>query len=147
MQAQGDSPAIFHLRNRPIILATSPFIIVYCFYRILANIGAGDPWLNWFFALIVWVYLLALAIRRRLALTPLGIDYTDFFTPVHIPWSQVTRVTSRKVLGLWTIEGLDVWVESPRLKEFFIDLTQFSKSWRGTAIGSIVRTSSPHLLQ
>ena len=147
MRTPNNSPAIFYLRNRLIILAASPFVIAFCFFRILSNLRSDDPWLNWFFALIVWANLLALAIRRRLTLTPLGIDYTDFFTPVHIPWSQVTRVAPRRVFDLWTVEGLDVWVESPRLKEFFIDLTQFSKSWRGTVIGSILRTRVPHLFQ
>ena len=147
MKTPSDSPAVFYLRNRLLILAASPFIIVFSYLRILSNLRSEDPWLNWFFALLLWVYLLALAFRRRLALTQLGLDYTDFFTTAHIPWSQVTRLVSRRVLGIWPVEGLEVWMASAPPKEFFIDLTQFSKSWRQTAIGSILRTRSPQLFK
>jgi hypothetical protein len=113
--------------------------------RMLANMRAGDPWLNWLAALIVWLNLLILALRRRLVLDQYGLEYTDVLTTNRVPWSQVTRLLSRRILGIWLVEGLEVWSASPTLKEFFIDLSQFSSAWRQTEIGSILRARLPQL--
>ena len=138
-------PAVFYLRNRTLIFVVAPPIAVYCFTRILANQRSEDPWLNWLAGLILWLFLLFLALRRRLALTDHGLEYTDSFTRVHIPWEQVTRLISRKALGFWNIEGVEVWTKPPRPKDLFIDLTQFNRSWRYGAIGEILKARIPHL--
>jgi hypothetical protein len=117
-----------------ILIASLP-VLVFCLLRLLANQRAGEPWLNWLVVLVVWLNLLIFALRRRLVLDQHGLEYTDLFVTHRLPWSQVSRLSSRRVLGLWRVEGLDVWTASPELKEFFIDLSQFGSSWRGTEIG------------
>lgn len=140
-------PAVFHFRNRTLILVVSPLIGVFCVTRILSGLRSGDPLLNWIAGLVLWLFLILLALRRRLALTQHGLEYTDFFTTAHVPWAQVTRLVSRRTLGIWFVEGLEVWTDSPRPKDFFIDLTQFSRSWRRGALGAILEENAPHLFQ
>jgi hypothetical protein len=141
------SPAVFRFRNRTLILVVAPLIAVYSFTRILANLRSGEPWLNWLAGLVLWLFLLIVALCRRLVLTQHGLEFTEFFTAISVPWAQVTRLVSRRTLGLWPAEGLEVWTQSPRLKDLFIDLTQFSRSWRHDALGSILRSRAPHLFQ
>jgi hypothetical protein len=141
------SPTVFQFRNRTLILVVAPLIAAFSFTRILANLRSGEPWLNWLAGLILWLFLLIVALCRRLVLTQQGLEYTEFFTTASVPWAQVTRLVSRRTLGLWLVEGLEVWTLSPRLKDLFIDLTQFSRSWRHDALGSILRSKAPHLFQ
>jgi len=147
MELPSVSAAVFHLRNRTLILVVSPPIAVFSLTRILADLRAGEPWLNWLAAIVLWLFLLILALRRRLVLTQQGLEYTDSFTTAHVPWAQVSRLISRRTLGIWPVEGLEVWTASPRPKDLFIDLTQFSKSWRQEALGAILRGKAPHLFQ
>jgi len=147
MELPSLSPSVFHIRNRTLILVASPLIAAISLSKFLAGLRAGEPWLNWIAALVLWPFLLALALRRRLVLTQDSLEYTDFFTTVHVPWAQVTRLVSRRTLGIWPVEGLEVWTESPGPKDLFIDLTQFSRSWRQDALGSILRGKAPHLFQ
>jgi len=147
MESHSLSPAIFHIHNRTLILVLAPLIAVFCFTRILDNRISGELWLNWLAGLVLWAFLLFLALRRRLVLTQDWLEYTESFTTIRVPWAQVSRLNTRRALGIWSIEGLEVWTASPKLKEHFIDLTQFSKSWRQEALGSALRKSAPHLFQ
>jgi hypothetical protein len=137
--------AVFWFRNRTLILVFAPIIAAFCSTRILANLRSGEPWLNWFAGLVFWLFLLLLALRRRLVLTQRGLEYTEFFTTAHVPWAQVTDLVSRKALGIWPVEGLQVWTQPPRPKDLFIELTQFNRSWRHDALGTILRGKLPHL--
>ena len=109
MALPGLSPAVFHLRNRTLILIAFPVIAVLCLTRIIAGLRSGEPWLNWLAGLVLWLILLVVALRRRLVLGQHEIEYTDTFTTAHVPWSQVLRLESRKMLGIWSVEGLAVW--------------------------------------
>src|SRR3990172_7712899 len=147
MELPGISPAVFHLRHRTLILVASPLVAVLSFTRILAGLGSGESWLNWLLALVMWLLLLILALRRRLVLTQGGIEYTESLITAHVPWGNVARLVSRRTLGIWPVEGLEVWTELPRPKDLFIDLTQFSSSWRQDALGAILRRKVPRLFQ
>lgn len=145
MDLPDKSPAVFYFRNRMLILMASPIIVFLCFTRILAGLRSGDPWLNWLAGLVVWLHLLLIALCRRLVLTHQGLDYTEYFTTIHVPWAQVTRLVSRKALGIWRVEGLEVWVLQAGPKDRFIDFTQFNRSWRQDALGTILQQRAPHL--
>jgi len=140
-------PAVFCFRNRTLILVLAPPVAVFCSTRILANLRSGEPWLNWLAGLVLWLFLLTLALRRRLVLTQHGLEYTEFFTTAFVPWAQVTGLVSRRALGIWPVDGLQVWTQPPRPKDLFIDLTQFNRSWRHDALGAILRGKLPHLFQ
>jgi hypothetical protein len=141
------TPAILRFRNRTLILVLAPPLAVFCSIRILANLRSGEPWLNWLMGLVMWLFLLILALRRRLVLTQQGLEYTELFTTAHVPWAQVTGLVSRKTLGIWPVEGLQARTQPPRPKELFIDLTQFNRSWRHDPLGTILRGRLPHLFQ
>lgn len=141
------TPAVFYFRNRTLILVVAPPIAVFCFTRILAGLRSGEPWLNWLAGLVLWLFLLLVALCRRLVLTQHGLEYTEFFTTARVPWAQVTRLVSRRTLGIWPVEGLEVWTESPGPKDLLIELTQFNRSWRQDALGEILRSRAPHLFQ
>lgn len=145
MALSGVPTAVFHVRNRTLILVVSPLILILTTTRIVANLRSCDPWLNWLAGLILWSILLTLALRQRLVLGEQGLDYTTFLNTIHIPWAQVTRINSRRTLWIWQFEGLEAWTLSPRPKDIFIDLTQFSRSWRQGPIGAILRSRAPHL--
>lgn len=145
MEHPDTTRAVFYIRNRTLILVLSPLVFILATSRIIANIRYGDPWLNWLAALVMWVFLFLLALRKRLVLTHDGLEYGEFFTTSSYMWSQLTGITSRKTLGIWTIEGLTVRTESLTTPENFIDLNQFSKRWRQEAIGAILRERAPHL--
>jgi hypothetical protein len=113
--------------------------------QIASGLRSGEPWLNWLAGLILWILLLILALRRELVLGQDGLRYTDVFTTVHVPWPQVVRLETRKTLGIWSAEGLEVWFESPKPKDLFIDLTQFDRSWRQDALGAILREKAPQI--
>ena len=147
MQPSGISTAVFHLRHRILILIASPPILLLCIERIAAEVRAGEPWLNWLASFVLWISLLGLALRRRLVLTEDGLAYTDFLTTDHVPWAHVTRLETRHRLGIWKSEGLRAWTMSVKPKDLFTDLTQFSKSWRNDALGSILREKLPRLFQ
>ena len=147
MELPGISPAVFHLRNRTLILILSPPIMILAYARMLANLRSGEPWLNWLAGLVLWLFLLVLALRRRLVLTQHGLEYTEVFTTARVPWAQVTRIASRRTLGIWPVEGLEVWTQSPRPKDLFIDLPQFSRTWKQDPLGAILREKAPHLFQ
>jgi hypothetical protein len=147
MGLPGELPAVFHLRNRTVVLVVSPGVIVLSLYETLTGIRCGEPWLNWFAGLVVWLILLTSALRRRLVLTEQGLEYTDTFSTVRVPWPQVTRLLSRNVLGMWRIEGLDVWTASPERKDRFIDLSQFSRFWRHESLGRILRERAPQVFR
>ena len=147
MVLPGISPAAFYLRNRTLILVLAPPLAAVCFLRTLAGVNSGDSYLNWLAGLVLWLFLLILALRRRLILTQHGLEYTDTFSTVHIPWAQITRLVSRKTLGIWSVDGLEAWTQFPRPKDLFIDLSQFSRSWRLEPLGAILRENAPHLFQ
>lgn len=145
MELPGISPTVFYFRNRTLILVASPPIAILAFTRILAGLSSGEPWLNWLAGLVLWLYLFVIALRRRLVLTQYGIEYTGFFTTVHIPWAHVVRLVSRRMLGIWSVEGLEVWTDPPRPKDLFIELTQFGRTWRHGALGAMLRSRAPGL--
>jgi hypothetical protein len=145
MEVHHDSPAVFHFRNRTLTLIAAPPIAVVCLTRLLSNLGSGEPWLNWLAGLVLWLFLLLVALCRRLVFTRQGIEYTDFFTTALVPWAQVTRLVSRKTLGIWPFEGLEAWTQPPRPRDVFIELTQFNRSWRHSALGAILQAKVPHL--
>jgi hypothetical protein len=147
MQIPGISPAVFHLRNRTVILVLSPPIMILAFTRMLAGLRAGEPWLHWLAGFVLWLFLLILALRRRMVLTNEGLEYTEFLSTAYVPWAQVTRLVTRRTLGIWHVEGLEVWTQSPRPKDLFIDLAQFSRTWRQDPLGAILREKAPHLFQ
>lgn len=147
MTLQDISPTVIHFRNRTLILVSFPPVAILACTRILANLRSGEPWLNWLAGLVLWLFLFFLALRRRLALTQQGLEYTEFITTTYVPWAQVTRLVSRKTLGLWLVDGLEVWTVDSGPKDLFIDLTQFGKSWRQEALGAILRKNAPHLFQ
>lgn len=147
MDHRGARSAVFHFRNRTLILLASPPIVILALSRILANIRSGQPWLNWLAGLILWLFLFIVALRRRLVLDEQGLEYTEFFSTAHIPWSQVARIVSRRTAGIWRVEGLEACTASPSPNDLFIDLTQFSKSWRQDALGAILRERAPRLFQ
>lgn len=138
---------VFYVRNRTMILVISPLISVYSFTRISAGLRSGEPWLNWLAGLVLWLFLLLVAIQRRLVLTPDGLEYREYFTTAHVPWKQVTRLVSRRALGIFAVEGLEVWTGSPRPRDLFIELTQFSRAWRQSTLGAILRGRAPQLFQ
>jgi hypothetical protein len=140
-----DPPAVFHLRNRAAILVLSPPVLLFCAGMGLARVRTGQPWLNWLAAFVVWIFLLALALRRRLVLTDEGLQYTETFSTFHIPWAHVSRAESRRVLGVWSIEGLVAWEDTPQPHDVFIDLTQFDKSWRQGALAIALQKRHPNL--
>ncbi len=147
MELPGVLPVVFRLRNRTLILVVSPLVSVLCVIRIFANIRSGEPWLNWLAGLVLWLFLILLALRRRLLLTQQMLEYMDSFTTLHVPWAQITRLVSRRALGIWPVEGLQAWVAAPKPKDHFIDLTQFSRSWRQEPLGAILRGKAPHIFQ
>ncbi len=147
MELPGISPPVFYLRNRTSILVLSPLVAGFCVYRILVGLNSGEPWLSWLAGLLLWLFLFIIALRRRLVLTQHGLQYTESFTTIHIPWAQVTRLAVRRTLGIWTVEGLEVWTGTPKPKDRFIDLTQFGRSWKQEPLGAILRGSAPHLFR
>jgi hypothetical protein len=147
MDLPGISPAVFYVRNRKLILVFAPPLAILCAFRTLTGVNSGETYLNWLAGLVLWLFLLVLALRRRLLLTQQGLEYTSTFSTVHIPWAQVTRLVSRKSLGIWPVDGLQVWTQSPRPKDHFIDLSQFSRAWRLEQLGAILRELAPHLFQ
>jgi len=140
-------PAIFHLRNRALILVTCPAIALICLSRILESLKSGDPWLNWLAGLVLWLLLFFLSLRRRLVLAQDWLEYTESFTTLRVAWDQVLRVSSRRALGVWSVEGLEIWTTTPGLKQHFIELTQFDRAWRQADLGRILRAKLPHLFQ
>jgi hypothetical protein len=138
---------VFHLRNRTLILVVAPLVAALSLTQIVTGLRSGEPWLNWLAGLVLWLLLMVLALRRRLMLGQDGLEYTDVLTTVHVPWAQVVRLESRKTLGIWSVEGLEVWTGSSRPKDLFIDLTQFDRSWRQDALGAILREKVPHIFQ
>jgi len=82
-----------------------------------------------------------------LLITEQGLEYSDSLTTVYVPWAQIARLVSRKALGIWPVEGLEVWTAAPRPKDLFIDLTQFGRSWRQERLGAILRQRVPQLFQ
>lgn len=88
-----------------------------------------------------------MVLRRRLVLTQEGLDFTDDFTTAHYAWSQVKGIITRKVLGIWQVEGLDARSGLPDPKQRFIDLTQFDRDWRQGDLGRALRVRAPHLFQ
>jgi hypothetical protein len=147
MELPGISPAAFYLRNRRHILVLAPPLAVLCAFKTLTGMNSGETYLNWLAGLVLWLFLLIVALRRRLVLTQQGIEYTDTFSTVHIPWAQVTRLVSRKTLGIFPVDGLEAWTQSPRLADRFIDLSQFSRAWRLEQLGAILHERVPHLFQ
>ena len=147
MDVPHNSPAVFHFRNRTLILIAAPPIAIFCLAMILGNMRSEEPWLNWLAGLVLWLFLLLLAVRRRLEITRQGIEYTEFFTTARVPWAQVTRLVSRKTLGIWPVEGLEAWTQPPGPRDVFIELTQFNRSWRHAALGAILEAKVPHLFQ
>lgn len=147
MQAHVTSPAVFYFRNRTLILVAAPPLLILCLARILANLQSGEPWLNWLAGLVLWLFLLALALRRRLVLAQDALEYTEFFTTTQVPWAQVIRISSRKTLGIWTVEGLEAWTRLPTYKDLFVDLTQFDRSWKQGPLGSALRDVAPSLFR
>jgi hypothetical protein len=145
MELPGSSPAVFYLRNRTLILVLSPLVATLCLSRILAGVKSGEPWLNWLAGLVLWLFLFTLALRRRLVLTQHGLEYTDSFTTARVPWGQITRLSSRRTLGIWAVEGIELWTAAPKPKDRFIDLSQFSRSWRREPLGAILRERAPRL--
>ena len=143
MEHPGASQAVFHLRNRTLILVVSPPISVFRVTRILAGLRSGEPWLNWLAGLVLWLFLLLLALRRRLLFTQQGLDCTESLTTVHLPWERITRLKSRRTLGIWPVEGLEGWTEAAKHRDIFIDLTQFSRSWREDSLGAMLRGKEP----
>jgi hypothetical protein len=141
------SPTIFYIQNRRLILTLFLPIAVICLSRIVSNLLSEEPWLNWLAGLVMWLFLSVHALRRRLVLDQNGLAYTDFFTTIHIPWEQVTRLDSRTTLGIWRVEGMVVRVQTPKPKDLFIDLSQFSKAWRQDTLGSILQKKLPNLFQ
>jgi hypothetical protein len=147
MGLPGISPAVFRFRHRTLIFFISPLVGVFSLTRILAGLRSGAPSLNWLAVLVLWLFLFLLALRRRLVLTEQGLEYTELFRTLHISWGQVVRLVSRRALGLWRAEGLEVWADTAPQRGLFIDLTQFSTTWRREAIGAILRAKVPHLFQ
>jgi hypothetical protein len=147
MEVPHDLPAVFHLRSRPLILVAAPPIALLCISRVLVNLRSGESWLNWLSGLVLWLFLLFLALRRRLVLTGQGLEYTEFFTTARVPWAQVTRLVSRKSLGIWPVEGLEAWTQAPKPKDIFVELTQFHRSWRHAPLGAKLAANMPHLFQ
>lgn len=140
-------PAVFHLRNRALILVASPAIALLCLARILENLKSGDPWLNWLAGLVLWVLLFCLSLRRRLVLAQDWLEYTETFTTLRVRWDQVLRVSSRRTFGVWRVEGLEIWTTTPGLRQHFVELTQFGKAWRQDELGRLLRARLPHLFQ
>jgi hypothetical protein len=147
MDLPGLSPAVFHFRHRASILLLSLPIALFSLARALAGLRSGGPWLNWLAALLLWVFLFVVALRRRLVIDHDGLHYTEFFSTDHIPWSHVTRLVSRRTLGIWSSEALEVRAGGSTARDLFIDLTQFGPSWRQGALGTILREKAPQLFQ
>jgi len=145
MNPPSDPPAVFYIRNRVLILVAFPPIALFSLTRIFANLGTGEPWLNWLAGLVLWIFVFFLALRRRLVFGQSWLEYRESFTSTRIPWAQVTRVVSHRVIGIWPVEGLEVWTAAPGLNQGFIDLTQFSRSWRQGDLGKLLRAKAPHL--
>ena len=140
-------PAVFHWRYRAPVLVAAPLLVLICLTRMYAGVLSGAPWLNWLAGLVLWLLLLVLALRRRLVFSQDGLRYTESVSTIHVPWTQVSRLVSRKSLGIWPVEGLEVWTAAPVSRDHFIELTQFSKSWRQVPLGAILRVNAPHLFQ
>jgi hypothetical protein len=139
------APAVFYPRQRPLILVAAPLIALLCVTQVMAGLESGEPWLNWLINLVLWTYLFVFALRRRLVLTEVGLEYADLLQTIHVPWAQVTRLDSRTWLWVLPIEGLQAWAGSPVPKEHFIELTQFSRRWRDGELGLTLRRWAPHL--
>lgn len=138
-------PAVFHLRNRVVILVASPPVLLLAGERFMNGLRRGEVALNWLAGFILWLFLALLALRRRIVLTTEGLEYTDFFAPARYSWSVVTDVVTRKFLGAWPVEGLAIRAGPPDFREVFIDLNQFGRSWRKGDLGAALRTRAPHL--
>ena len=147
MEAPSDPPEVFHFRNRTLILIATPPIAVLCIAEISSNLTSGEPWLNWLAGLVLWLFIFLVALRRRLAVSAQAIEYTEFFHTARIPWPQTTRIATRKTLGIWTVEGIEGLTQSPTPKDVFIELTQFSRSWRKSCLGTALRAKAPHLFR
>jgi hypothetical protein len=141
------SPAVFHLRHRGALLVASPVIIALAIVRILNGLRSDAPWLNWLAALVLWLFLLSLAALRRLELDDNGLHYRDFLTTDHIPWTHVDRLAVRKTLGLFVVEGLEARTADAVPRDRFIDLTQFSRTWRHEPLGANLRAHAPRLFE
>lgn len=138
-------PAVFHSRNRTLILVSFPPVAMVCVAMLIDGLRGGELRLNWVAALGVWTFSTLLAIRRRLVLTADGLGYTDFLFSAHYRWPQVTGVVRRKALGVWPVEGHAIQTGPPEFREVFVELTQFGRFWRQDDLGVALRARAPHL--
>lgn len=145
MEVSNGQPTVFYFRNRTLILVAAPPLAALCVIEIVNDLRSGEPWLNWLAGLALWIFLLLVAMRRRLVFSAQGLEYTEFFTTVRVPWTQVTRLVSRKTLGIWRVEGIEAWTGAPMPRDVFIELTQFSRSWRHSSLGAVLKSRAPHL--
>ena len=145
MNPLGLIPAVFYLRNRTAMLLLSPPVMLFCLAMIWSRVRAGELWLNWLANLVLWSSLLVMALRRKLTLTQDGLHFSDLMTSHWIPWPQVIRLETRRRLAVWTIEGLVAFTAEAKPRDIFVDLRQFSKSWRDGPIGAILRKRRPDL--
>lgn len=147
MELPGISPAVYYLRNRTLLLILGPVIVIFCIVRFFETYRTGEPSLGWAVTLGLWLSLLVVALRRRLVLTSSGLEYTASLSTVRVRWSRVNGLVSRKMLGVWSVDGLSVRTEEPQPRDLFIDLRQFSRTWREDALGAAVRQRAPHLFR
>ena len=147
MELPGISPAVYYLRNRTLLLILGPLVVILCLWRFLQAYRTDEPSLGWAISLGVWLFLLLVAWRRRLVLTAAGLEYTATLATVRVRWSRVNGLMSRKMLGVWDVDGLSVRTEEPQPRDLFIDLRQFSRSWREDALGAAIRQRAPHLFR
>jgi hypothetical protein len=147
MELPGISPAVYYLRNRSLLLVLGPFLAIFCLLRFFRAYRTDEPSLGWAITFGLWLFLLLIAFRRRLVLTPEGLEYTASLRTIRVRWPRVNGLLSRKVLGVWAFDGLSVRTEEPEPRDLLIDLRQFSRAWREEALGAAIRQRAPHLFR
>ena len=147
MDLPGISSPVYHLRHRTVLLVLGPPIAAFCLWQLLRAFQFDEPWLGWALTLGLWLSILLGALRRRLVLTPEGVEYTTSLRTIRVRWSRINGLLSRRVLGIWAVDGLSVRTEEPEARDLFIDLRQFSRAWREESLGAAIRQRVPHLFR
>ncbi len=98
--------------------------------------------------IVVWAYILLMALLRRLVINDDGIEYSTEANKLKVKWSEVRYIENRKSFAnLWfAAEGLVIRTDLPDAKEHFVELTQFGgRHWRTGSLGAVLQLKAPQL--
>ncbi len=140
-------PGVFYVRNRILIIVVSIIIIIWSLLEFFQVFTTKSPQALSFVWIVIWGYMLLMALRRRLAISQEGLAYTGDFSYLRAKWSEVKYIENRRSLAnlFSTGEGLVIRTDLPDAKEHFVDLQQFGRNWRQEALGEVLRMKAPQL--